>query len=334
MSDINSELRALLANKQEMESLLLLEKERRSVDKNRLLFVGMANVANYWWCAMQSVLETRREELGFFGSYLVDRLSNAHELGLIDRLPVSTEKLLDIGEDISWNDIEQLLKARGLVRIEFSSMTSLDQKGNKVAFINPDLSLQDRAEARMRIESQGVKIGNLDEMPPRLRGKMLEGTRSEFYPTIRWNFEYPPYVVIGVPDGITDKFVYEFKTTRSQFLKRFVKPVAQIQADLYGYFFRRNIKKYQINVIEDGVTETFESNVDKSLVENTLNDFQRVDLGWILPLPVPWKCDKCPERETCDEMLPNKEETRKEQREEKRKAKRKGSLPVLIRPKN
>jgi len=332
MSDINSELRALLTNTPEMESLMLLEKERRNVDKNHLLFVGMANVADYWWCAMRSVLETRRDELLFFESYLVGRLSNAHELGLIDRLPVNSERLLNIGDDISWNDIVHLLKERKAGRIAFPSLLSLDQDGNKVAFINPDFPLQWRTQERMRLESQRVKIGDIDEMPPLLRGKMLEATRSEYYPTICWNFEYPPYVIVGVPDGIAAEFVYEFKTTRSQFLKRFVKPVAQVQADLYGYFFKKDKKRYQIYVMEDGETETFESDIDKSLVEKTLRDFERVDSGWIPPLPVPWKCKKCNDaaRQVCEKRIPKKEEIRKKQKEEKKKAKMADRLPKLV----
>jgi len=221
------------------------------------------------------------------------------------------------------HDIAHLLKEKKAVRIAFPSLPALDQNGNKVAFINPDLPVELRTQERMRLESQGIKIGNVEEMPPLLRGKMLEGTRSECYPTIRWNFEYPPYVLVGVPDGITDEFVYEFKTTQSQFLKRFVKPVAQAQADLYGYFFRRGKKRYQIYVMEEGETETFESDIDKSLVERTLHDFDRVDSGWILPLPVPWKCKNCGdgERQLCDKKIPNKEEIRKKQREGKRKVK-------------
>jgi hypothetical protein len=242
---------------------------------------------------------------------------------------MNSERLLDIGDDISWNDIMQLLKERKAGRIASPSLLSLDQDGNKVAFINPDFPLEWRVNEQMRMESQGIKIGNLDDMPPRLRGEMLEGTRSECYATIRWNFQYPPYVIIGVPDGITDEFVYEFKTTRSQFLKRFVKPVAQAQADLYGYFFRRDKKRYQIHVMEDGETETIASEVDKSHVERTLRDFERVNSGWIPPLPVPWKCKKCDDAEsqTCDNLIPNKEEIRKKQKEEKKKAKMTDGLP-------
>jgi hypothetical protein len=40
--------------------------------------------------------------------------------------------------------------------------------------------------------------------------------------------------VIGVPDGITDRFVYEFKATKNKFLALFRKPVALVQAARAG----------------------------------------------------------------------------------------------------
>jgi hypothetical protein len=39
-----------------MRELLQLEKRRRGLDESQLVFIGMANVANYYWCAMKSLL--------------------------------------------------------------------------------------------------------------------------------------------------------------------------------------------------------------------------------------------------------------------------------------
>lgn len=77
--------------------LLEMEKERRGFEKDDLVFVAMANVADYWWCAFRSVLQSKEEELGFFDSYLSDRVNYWYELrGLtpsIDSLPRSPEEL-------------------------------------------------------------------------------------------------------------------------------------------------------------------------------------------------------------------------------------------------
>jgi len=42
-------------------------------------------------------------------------------------------------------------------------------------------------------------------------------------------------MLVRVPDGITDSFVYECKTTK-QVLQYYIKPVALAQANLYGAF--------------------------------------------------------------------------------------------------
>lgn len=47
-----------------------------------------------------------------------------------------------------------------------------------------------------------------------------EGVRAhhriaERYPTIRWAFKWRDFMISGVPDGITDNFVYEFKTIKN-----------------------------------------------------------------------------------------------------------------------
>src|SRR5262249_61039205 len=109
-------------------------------------------------------------------------------------------------------------------------------------------------------EQEGVQVVDL-ESDPILRGQFYEMDRAEKYPAIRWNFQWGRYTVVGVPDGMTQDFVYEFKTTRSQFLLGYVKPAAMAQADLYGYFFRRPNKRVQILVMEEARTATFQEPV-------------------------------------------------------------------------
>jgi hypothetical protein len=51
------------------------------------------------------------------------------------------------------------------------------------------------------------------------------------------------YVVVEVPDGITKGYVYEFKCTRRRGGLERAGSVEFVQADLYGYFFRRPRKR-------------------------------------------------------------------------------------------
>ena len=315
----------LLANQKKLEELLLLEKKRRGVCEDKLVFVGMSNVSRYYWCAAKSLLQSRAEELKFFSAYLHDRILYSKELGLIDEIPDGDEELLEVGSNISFEDIECLLQQRKAVNGWITCPTFKDERGDKVLVIRDDtdlLFLEDIPEVLQGVKKVAIpgyiKVeevvealkslggGRIPEVEivslekyPMYRGIYLEENIAERYPTIRWNFEWEDYVVVGVPDGITDSFVYEFKTTKSPFLLRYEKPVAFTQADLYGYFFRRDTKRVQIYVTETGETRTWVEKVNKENAEEALRKFKEVDAGVKPPRPREWKCKACKFREKC-----------------------------------
>lgn len=302
MKGLESEIRNVLSDQRELEKLLVLEKKKRGIDKTKLVFIGMADVANYYWCAMKSLLESKAMELAFFASYLEDRISYSFQLGYIDKLP-DKEKLLEVGDEITFSDIEKLLTKR-LKKSEDSSVrfdaeTRFDKSGNKVMVINPSLSPEEHIFYEMQAKSEGIRVANPEEFPA-LRGEFLQTTKAEQYPTIRWNFDWEDYVVIGVPDGITERFVYEFKSTRNKFLMYYIKPVALAQANLYGYFFGRNTKRVQIHIVEEGVTKTWEEAIDVNHALETLEKFKVLDEGVEPLLPKKWKCKNCKFKEVCE----------------------------------
>ncbi|MEJ5292713.1 MAG: hypothetical protein WHS82_03865 [Candidatus Methanosuratincola sp.] len=333
--DIHLEIDALLCNQQKLKQLLLLEKERRGVDKDELVFIGMADTANYYWCAMKSLFKNKEMEPDFFASYLQDRVLYSSELGLIDELPSEDEKLLRVGDSINFEDIENLLQQRKREKeesdITISSILFQDENGDKVLAIS-DLELSpfssdDLREVKKIAISDDIKSEEITKMLklyggekaseieivsleeyPKYRGEILQDKRSEKYPTIRWNFEWGDYVVVGVPDGITDSFVYEFKTTRSEFSLYYAKPVAFTQADLYGYFFRRDMKRVQFYITGTGETKTWEKKVDKENAEKTLKSFKKTDKGGEEPIPPKeWKCKFCEFRKECP-ITPQKQD--------------------------
>ena len=173
-----------------------------------------------------------------------------------------------------------------------------DSDGNRSRLINPDLTPEEKNCWASGAAEEGVKIVDL-EQDPKLRGRIYQGLRAEKYPTIRWHFPWGHYSVTGAPDGLAEEFAYEYKTTGSRFLFRFMKPVAFAQADLYGYFFHRPKKRVQIQIMEENRTETFEEPVNTANVEVTLDSFARVDAGEPPRPPKPWKCRNCDFRTTC-----------------------------------
>ncbi|MCC6003785.1 MAG: hypothetical protein LM590_05530 [Thermofilum sp.] len=253
--------------------LLRLEKHRLGYGENRLVFVGMANIADYYWCSVKSVLKSRRDELMFFASYLYDRITYSVRLGLVSKEPTSVDELLQIGDGIGFSDVEKLLEEEAE---KFREATGKGESGREI-----------------------LLCPKVEELDPKRRGEVLQALLAEKYPTIRWNFKWSNYIVVGVPDGITKDFVYEFKTTSSHFLYNYIKPVALAQADLYGYFFKRQRKRVQIHIVEEKQTETLESNVDVDNALRVLNSFKKVDEGQEPQSPKQWKCRGCEFKETC-----------------------------------
>ena len=302
-----------------LQKFLVLEKKRRGVAPERLVFIGIADTAEFWWCAKKSLLKNKTMEPYYFASYLEDRIKYALELGYIKQIPLKPDRLLSIGADITLEEINFLLKKRsipsGLHRTPL--MMFWDADGNQVWVIKnlSDLNLLsppfpnkivlpgDKSviqQARQFVSSldPNIEVENLDQFP-RLKGEVFQLLKSEKYPTIRWNFEWENYVLVGVPDGITDRLVYEFKTTRSKFLEFYLKPVALAQADLYGYFFGRDLKRVQIYVVEENRVDTWEEEIDKNNALETLERFKLLDdTGKAVP-PKEWKCKRCEFNKLC-----------------------------------
>ena len=298
-------LQESIGNEESLKGLLSLAKERRGVDRDKLIFIGMADVAGCYWCAMKSLLQNKRMELGFFSAYLHDRLLYSFQLGYIGTLPKSEENLLETGDEIGFEDIEKLLGKRGAVYEHYGPIimewvSTVDKDGKKVRVINPMLPPERREAIERQARGQGERVADVEEFPS-LRGRFLHMEGAERYPTIRWNFGWKDYVVLGVPDGITDTFVYEFKTTKNEYLASyFVKPVAFAQADLYGYFWRRNKKRVQIRIVDGNMTRTWQEEVDETNAIKTLENFRSLDEGAKPIPPKKWKCKPCQFRDTCD----------------------------------
>ena len=278
-----------LLKPERLERLLKLEKERRGQPKDSLVFIGMANTAEYYWCGIKAWFLNKRSELGFFGAYLVDRIRYSLILGRIDKVPEGDEEILETGSDLTLEDVEEILKKRK------------EKQLPRIAVENPEdwEEIEKELVAKFGGVPSEFVVWEIDEErlkeDPLYRGRILEIKHAEKYPKVRWNFEWGKYVVVGVPDGITDEFVYEFKSTTSSggFAKKWLKPIAETQADLYGFFFRRKKKRVQIYSLKDNKTYTWEGVVDEGRAKEVLEKFEKVDSGELPPPPASWKCRRC-----------------------------------------
>ncbi len=112
ISQVEKRISSLAKDPLKARHLLDKEKERRGLESSDLVFVGMANVANFKWCAWKSVLASRRNEIEFFLAYLEDKLGLAATLGLIKELPEEDEDMLSIGDELTFEDASKILNER------------------------------------------------------------------------------------------------------------------------------------------------------------------------------------------------------------------------------
>jgi hypothetical protein len=284
--------------------LLEAEKRRRGVSVGDLLFIGMADTASFYWCPMKSLLANIDMEPQFFASYLHDRLLYSLKLGYVKKLPRSEKEILLVGEEITFDDVEKLLKDKENRELgeppPYITLSTHTPKGQlKVMVLNPSLSPELKVKLTKSAEKKRIKVVSLDDAPPKLRGMVYEEFLAERYPTIRWNFRWENYVVVGVPDGISDEFVYEFKTTGSEFLLDHIERSALAQGDLYGYFFRRKNKRVQIYVVDKKETFTWHEEVNEADAVSLLRAFKQLDETHEFLLPEKWKCSHCDFKEQC-----------------------------------
>ncbi len=265
-----------------LHRLLAMEKRRRGLPTTQLVFVGAANVAEFWWCAEQSVLKSRDREAGFFQAYLQDRLLRAIQ----QRIALSVPK--------KSTDILQLAASDAILAPPIP-------KG-----LPRDSSRTDEVSRRMTLELYRATAAELPADDGFGRGQLAQGMLARPYRSVRWNWRWRDLVVVGVPDGITRGLVYEFKSCGKAFFLPFIRPVALTQADLYGYFWNRPRKHVEFVDSHSGERiEVIRDTVDCGRAQETLRDFREVARGRLPPAPKTWKCTNCEYRATdCRIMAP------------------------------
>jgi CRISPR/Cas system-associated exonuclease Cas4 (RecB family) len=346
---------SLLLDREFRKKFLFYEKDKRGVSHDRLVFAGIADIANFNWCAWKSILKNREMEMTFFGVYLADILEYALKLGYItikdlgeleeevrvvsrkrnvDKLITGSfevgKKILDVVDSVNLTleDMEKLLseeevkieerkKSGGVVEmtdvvvirdLETGELTDIPGRevvnpltGEEEILINPFVIPQSEIEKiKKLVERAGKKVGRLEDYPL-VEGEwahwVREETTREIYPTIRWNFKWHDYVIIGVPDGITKDFTYEYKRST---LSPYQLVVAFAQADLYGYFFKRKRKRVQVYIKQRDRLRIYDEPVDEERALEVLTKFEKVEKGEMPPpKPAEWKCRKCEHRESC-----------------------------------
>ncbi len=118
-------------------------------------------------------------------------------------------------------------------------------------------------------------------------------------PSMMWHFSLAGYVIGAAPDGLTRTEVLEAKSARNNYLAGHQRPVGELQADIYGVLFERNLKVLCLTV-GDGGFKLDRSPVRHDAVSDCLGMFARVEAGWKPRPPAEvWKCDRCDVNQGC-----------------------------------
>jgi hypothetical protein len=265
------------------EELLILAKRKLNVSPDKPVFMGMKNFSEYYWCAMQSLLQAKEDELMFFQACIMDSVGYAKELGILKDKIKTLIDLLNVDDLIKFCHFEALFKRA------------------QQDFVTPEMEEEWKKDPYIKEALQGTE--ELNAIPvdasPFEKGVLFESTKGEHYPKLRWHFRNGNFVLIGIPDGITDKIVYEFKSMKTKGYMPVRKPVAECQADLYGYFFKRDIKRLQYHFQDTDEIQTSESPIDKERVEKTFAKYQRLVDGELPIKPLSWKCKSCKYADRC-----------------------------------
>ena len=227
---------------EDQRRLLAIEKERRGVAQDELIFIGVANVAK------RDASKARRNEPEFFGYYLSFRKFYPRKFGLVDALPTNQSELLLVGETITHEQVE--------------AANSLPD-----TLSNERLSEERLSSLREKYIGRAMSLESYDQ------GNLAHDVFSEEYPSIKWYFPREGRVFIALPDGLTKDSVYEFKSTTKARYKVERAKQATVQADIYGLFFRRVNKRVQVYRWEDGELRSIDSPVDTNAAATHLSGF-------------------------------------------------------------
>ena len=314
---IRQKLKEIVKSQSTLQKLLLSEKRKRNLNTEDLVFVSTSIIASYWWCPVKAYILSKLNELEHFKLYLYDIAMYSYELGYIRSIPENVERILNIGNNLTLEDMEKILERRIKLSKEKTvlwfengcNITIIEDKlaiiqyGNlKLGYINPLLAPSIKKSLENKIKELNAVAVDFNTLPSKVRGKILEVMIKEKYPTIRWYFKWRKYVVTAEPDGLTKDFVYEFKTTRNVETLGGILKIAETQADIYGFFFRRSRKRVQVYILEAEKLITMDSKVDENNAKETLKRFLEVERTKKPKSKELWKCRVCEVKHICSSI--------------------------------
>lgn len=265
-------------------------------------YLGVSDIAGMGWCDQQFIFRVRENESMFKSEVKMLRKQPDNMIKFEPREPeivlvVPARKFEEvfekIGEELTYEDIKTkapmtmdtpLAKWSGSV-IGIPDFVFDEEFGE---FVEPVKMTS--AEALALLKPELMRAGIKDE-----------ALYAEIYPTIKTFWKWKDYYIVGVPDGLTDEFCYEFKSAAVDFLFIYTKPVAVTQAILYSYFFKKPKIRVQIRIRKTGEIKTVERETTEEEGVKILERMDGLLKGKRKPQPPKqWKCKNCDFKKECN----------------------------------
>jgi CRISPR/Cas system-associated exonuclease Cas4 (RecB family) len=236
----------------------------RALKKRRVVrYLMVSNIAQQHWCHQFSIYRAVEKE-------------KAVEL-LVKELREYPENKRKIKKDI--------MKYRYISEEELMELEGISEERGKPWMV---ISSK-RKNVYLPIPDDILKVGEMEQ-------KLY----AERYTTVETFFVWKEYTIVACPDGISDDFCYEFKSTGNPFFYSYVKPVVLSQVHIYSYFYKKPKIRAQIRIRSAEDIETIEGRRDNTRVEKALDTMDKLLRGKIKPIPpAAWKCRKCEYTKRC-----------------------------------
>jgi CRISPR/Cas system-associated exonuclease Cas4 (RecB family) len=147
---------------------------------------------------------------------------------------------------------------------------------------------------------------------PETEGIIAEMKFAEKYPTIPLCMTAGNRIIVGVPDGITSEFIYEFKRKAQKKYLKFRLEEARLQVDIYSAMLYRPKKRIQIYIADPSIPDSerffvIEEDTDpergQKEILKALSIIDQFESGIIPPRPSNRnKCLNCKFKFRCDAL--------------------------------
>lgn len=220
--------------------LLKLEKQRRNIDKNKLLFVSANNFSKLLLNSNLAIENMKKNELDKFGAYFWDRIEYSLKLNLVKIFPKNNLELLKIGDNLKFENI-----------IKFKSIKNEIDEKEKIELLN--------------------KIK--ENLNPLIRGNIAEKLFAKKLETIHFYNEYKNLIFTGEPDGITQDYVYEFKSHKNIYLANKYLESAKLQADIYCLCFNKKTKIIEQYIMSLKKSKQYKFDFNNKLIDKLIEKY-------------------------------------------------------------